>query len=183
MSKSRFAFAALLVLLLGDVASADEGARCDSAISRELAPLNQFENQALTVEAFGACDDPKLLIWIDRLEANRAGRVQVIHMARLSVYGSTTFTPAAAESEVAAINARVETDASRYFETWEELERAGEQPDGMPWRGTPLSRADYERIVASGARAMLIPTDGARGTLVAWDDSIEQWVDLIYYGD
>ncbi|MEZ5959344.1 MAG: hypothetical protein R3C30_02810 [Hyphomonadaceae bacterium] len=150
----------------------------------ELPMLSRFERQMLVVEIYGECGDGMVAIWADRLGRHDIpGSVQVLHLARLSDYGGRVQDNDATQAAVQSIRGRVEIDGARYVETWAALERAGDQPGGAPWRGTPLSRSEYERITTTSPRFMLIPTDSGRAKLVAWDEANEVWVDVIYYGD
>jgi hypothetical protein len=157
---------------------------CAARTTTELPLLDRFEQQSLVVEVYGECRDAMVAIWADRMgRHDTPGSVQVLHLARLSDFGVRAPDPLSTEVAVHSILERVEMDGSRYVETWAALQRAGDQPDGAPWRGTPLSRSEYQRVTTSSPRFMLIPTDGARAKLVAWDDANEVWVDVIYYGD
>ena len=150
---------------------------CNARATRTLPPVTHDERQTLVVESFGACADPLLLVWIDR----PSGHVQEIHLARLSEYAQRASTPRAARAAVRNILARVERKRRADFETWDQLVAGAESPGG--WRGTPLSKAEYKRITSSTARVLLIPTDATRAKLIAWDDTNEEWVDVVYYGD
>ncbi len=157
---------------------------CASRMVAELPLLGQHERQSLVIETFGECSDAMVAIWVDRLgRRGIPGSVQVLHLARLSDFGVRTSDAASADAAIHAIYDRLETDGSRYVETWAALQRAGDQPDGASWRGTPLSRDEYQRIMSGAPRLMLIPTDGGRAKLVAWDEANEVWTDAIYYGD
>lgn len=165
----------------GPPAAAAE-ARCDVRSTLELGQVDG-ESQNLVVESFGPCADALLLIWIDRPDRRHIGDAQALRLARLAHYGRSFSDLEGARVAVNDVVSRVELDARDGIETWSALQRAGDQPGGAPWRGTPLQRSDYERIAAAGTRALLIPTDATRYTLVAWDDEVAAWVDVIYYGD
>lgn len=157
---------------------------CVARIAAELPPISPLEQQSLVIETFGACSDAMVALWVDRTGRRGApGSVQALHLARLSDYGARVRDAASADAAIHSIYDRLEMDGSRLVETWAALQRAGDQPDGASWRGTPLSRSEYQRIMSGSSRLMLIPTDGGRAKLVAWDESAESWIDVIYYGD
>ncbi|MCA8885372.1 MAG: hypothetical protein R3C31_03745 [Hyphomonadaceae bacterium] len=153
-------------------------------MTTDLAPLGRYEPQRLVIESYGVCDDAMVAIWIDRTgRRDIPGSVQVLHLARLADFDGRTPDVESAAAAIRSIFDRIETDGARHVETWSALQRAGDQPNGGSWRGTTLSRSEYQRITSSSSRLMLIPTDRGRAKLVAWDDDNEVWVDLIYYGD
>jgi hypothetical protein len=70
------------------------------------------------------------------------------------------------------------------LETWDSLQKAGK--DGSPWRGNPLTKAEYERLLKARPRAIIIPTDPARGMMWVWDAPgglLKRPVPFTYYGD
>jgi hypothetical protein len=70
------------------------------------------------------------------------------------------------------------------LESWAEIKRAATQPEGNPWRGTPLVQAEYERLYKAKPRFVYIPTDAIRAKLVVWDEAnFGRAVDFVYYGD
>jgi hypothetical protein len=154
--------------------------RCDVRSTLE---LGEVGGESLVVESLGPCPDALVLIWIDRPDRRHIGDAQALHLARLAQYGRSFRDLEGARVAVDDVVSRIELDARSGIETWSDLQHAGDQPGGAPWRGTPLQRTDYERIAAAGTRVLLIPTDATRYTLVAWDDEVAAWVDVIYYGD
>ncbi len=157
---------------------------CAARTTAELPLLGRFEQQSLVVDVYGECSDVMVAIWADRLGRHDIpGSVQVLHLARLDDFGMRAHDAQSAETAAHLILERVEMDGAQHAETWVALQRAGDQPGGASWRGTPLSRSEYQRITTTSPRFMLIPTDGGRAKLVAWDEGNEAWVDVIYYGD
>lgn len=152
---------------------------CNTRVTRALPAFENGEKQTLVVESFGTCADPLVLVWIDQPH----DRVEDLHFARLSAYRMRARSPAKVATAVKAILSQIKTRRTSDFETWQRLQAAGDSPGGGSWRGTPLSKPDYERITSSAILILLIPTDSGRAKLVAWDASVEEWVDVVYYGD
>jgi hypothetical protein len=49
-----------------------------------------------------------------------------------------------------------------------------------------MARAEYERLLKLRPRTVIVPTDAARGKLMAWDAGdgyMGRPVDFVYYGD
>jgi hypothetical protein len=151
--------------------------QCDARATRTLGEVARHEPQTLVVQAFGACSDPLLVIWIDR----PAGRVQQLHFARLATHDRRARTPRTVRAAIRRILTQIAPKKASAIETWSELQASGES--GGSWHGTRLSEAEYERITASAKHLLLVPTDATRAKLIAWDDTNQEWVDVVYHGD
>ena len=171
--------AALTLSPASGAVNANPPPHCDARAVRALGPVEPRAQQTLVVESFGACADPLLVIWIDR----PPGRVQHLHFARLAAYAPGARTRRAAAQAVADIMARIEPRPASAIESWTKLHAEDDAPGGASWAGTRLAKPDHDRIRSSAKHILLIPTDTTRGKLTAWDDTNEEWVDMVYYGD
>jgi hypothetical protein len=134
------------------------------------------------VEAFGeTCAKARVVIYVRTVELGWFP----LHVSMVSDFGDAPANTGALNAILKETAGRIEASRMKKFETWAELEIAKTQPDGNPIRLTPLGKAEYERIVKLKPMAVIIPTDMARGKMIAWvkGDMISRPVELVYYGD
>lgn len=155
---------------------------CNGAIEKKIKFSNAAAADIFVVEAFGAnCADAKLVIYIKTAEQGW----HALHIGELTNFASEEVKPARLQATLKDIAGRIETATKLQFETWEQLQRAGTQPNGAPWRGTQLSKAEYEKLRLAKPRGVIVPTDAARGTLYIWaeNDFLGRPVAFVHYGD
>jgi hypothetical protein len=143
---------------------------------------NRAAPDAFVVEAFGPrCADAKVVIYIKTAEQGW----HALHMGELAVFADRDVTPANLPAVLKDIAARIEAPANPRLETWDELQKAGTQPGGAPWRGTPLTKAEYERLRKAKPRAAIVPSDASRGMMYVWEEGgmLGRPVAYVFYGD
>lgn len=174
------AFAVLAGLML--LAAPAMAAGCNGAAQVKQKFSNAAAADTFVVESFGAtCADAKVLVYLMTAESGW----HALHIGELGNFAGGEVTPASLAPALKEIAGRIELGQRAQLEPWAQLQKAGTQPDGAPWRGTPLARAEYERLLKQRPRTVIVPTDAARGKLIAWDGGgfMGRPVDLVYYGD
>lgn len=134
------------------------------------------------VETVGKnCADARLLVSLETAE----GRIYPLVLEKLANFGEqSTSDQQGAVAAVKEAASRIDSSMQTPLESWADLEKAGTQPEGAPWRGTPLTRAEYERLLKLKPRSVIVPTDFTRNKLVVWDPhGSGRPVDFVYYGD
>ena len=144
----------------------------------------RFSNNAVAdtfvVESFGKdCANAKVVLLVTTAEEGW----HALHVAELTNLAGETVTPANLKKVLADIAMRIEGVGRTPLENWDSLQNAGK--DGNPWRGTPMVKAEYERLTKARPRAVIVPTDAARGMMWVWDGNgmLKRPVAFIYYGD
>lgn len=176
----------ILTIIFGLMAFAGPAlaANCDGSVEVKRKFSNAAAPDTFIVESFGPnCADAKVLIYMKTAESGW----HALHIGKLENFSGagSGLTPADLPSTLKEIASRIEPGAQIRMETWAQLQRAGEQPGGAPWRGTPMAKVEYERILKMRPRTIIVPTDAARGKLVAWDGGgfMGRPVDFVYFGD
>jgi hypothetical protein len=156
-------------------------AGCAGIAERKLVFSNRAAMDTFVVESFGPrCEDARVVIYLKTPEQGW----HVLHLAELSNLAASGVTPQTLAGALKEIADRIEGPRLARLETWAELERAASQPDGMPWRGTPLVKAEYERLYKRKPRFVIVPTDASRGMMLVWDDEkAGRPVEYVHYGD
>lgn len=171
----------LMCLSLAAVFAAPSMAECYGKVEKKVRFSNNATPDTFIVESFGKdCANAKVVIYVTTAEEGW----HPLHLAELSnLVGDAAVTPANLKKSLTDIAARIEGVGRSPLETWDSLKKAGQ--DGNPWRGTPLVQAEYERVAKARPRAVIIPTDAARGMMWVWDGTgmLKRPVAFIYYGD
>jgi hypothetical protein len=155
---------------------------CIGSAEKKLKFSNGAAPDTFVVESFGPrCAGAKLIIYIKSAEEGW----HALHLGELANFADREVTPVNLKTVLKEIVDRIDGPGSPRFETWDELQKAGTQPDGAPWRGTPLTKAEYERLRLAKPRAAIIPTDSARGMMYVWEkgEMLGRPVAYVYYGD
>jgi hypothetical protein len=172
----------ILTALLALIAAAPAyAAGCNGMVEKQLKFSSADTPDTFVIESFGdRCVGARLVIYV-KTAANQWAPLIV---SEVSDYGSEPKNAAELQAALKEVADRIEGPMSR-LETWAEIKRAATQPEGNPWRGTPLVQAEYERILKTKPRYVYIPTDGVRAKLVVWDEHAYGGhpVDFVYYGD
>jgi hypothetical protein len=170
----------LLTIALALIAPA-LAADCAGRAEKKVRFSNNAVPDTFVVESFGkTCADAKVLIYVTTVEEGW----HALHITELSNITDAPVTPATLKKALDGIAARIEGLGRSPLETWDSLQKAGK--DGNPWRGTPLVKDEYERLFKARPRAIIIPTDPARGMMWVWDapgGMLKRPVPFIYYGD
>jgi hypothetical protein len=162
------------------MALAPAQADCGGRAEKKVRFSNKAAPDTFVVEAFGKdCANARVAIYVTTAEEGW----HALHVAELGNLADADVTPATLKKTLDAIAARIEGVGRTPLETYDSLKKAG--TDGTPWRGTPLVQAEYERLFKARPRAVIIPTDAARGMMWVWDGTgaLKRPVPLIYYGD
>jgi hypothetical protein len=165
----------ILSLIFAGPALADCGGRAEKKV--------RFSNNAVAdtfvVESYGkTCADAKAVIYVTTAEEGW----HPLYVNELSNLADVEVTPANLKKALADVVARIEGVGRTPLESYESLKKsAGE----VPPRVTPLVKAEYERLYKARPRAVIIPTDPARGVMFVWDSGTElhRPVPFVYYGD
>jgi hypothetical protein len=155
---------------------------CAGSAEKKLKFSNGAAPDTFVVEAFGAtCADAKVLVYIKTAEQGW----HAVHIGELANFASEEVSPRKLTAALKEIADRIEAPRQKRFETWDELQKAGTQPEGAPWRGTPLTKIEYERLRGAKPRAVIVPTDASRGAMYVWatDAMMGRPVPFVYYGD
>jgi hypothetical protein len=173
---------ALVFLALALIGSASGwAADCAGRAEKKVRFSNNAVPDTFVVESFGkTCADAKVLIYVTTVEEGW----HALHITELANIADAAVNPANLKKTLDAVAARIEGLGRSPLESWDSLQKAGK--DGNPWRGTPLVRAEYERMFKARPRAIIIPTDAARGMMWVWDapgGTLKRPVPFIYYGD
>lgn len=175
---------AAMILCLATVSGSAWATNCDGSVEVKRKFSNAATADTFVVESFGQnCRDAKLLIYVKTAESGW----HALHIGELENFSGSGsgLTPATLPAALKEIASRIEPGRATHLESWAQLERAGQQPGGMPWRGTPMTKAEYERVLKARPRTLIVPTDAARGKLMAWDGGGYRGrpIDFVYYGD
>ncbi len=157
-------------------------AGCNGAVEKQLKFSSADKPDPFMIESFGdRCKDARLVIYVKTATNQWAPLI----VSLVSDYGSEPKSPAELHAALKEVAARIEGPMMSRLETWVEIQRAATQPEGNPWRGTPLVKSEYERLLNAKPRYVYIPTDGVRAKLVVWDEHAYggRPVDFVYYGD
>lgn len=157
-------------------------AGCNGMVEAKLLFSTADKPDTFVVESFGErCPDARLVIYVKTASNQWAPLI----ISQVSDYGSEPKNPAELQTALKEVASRIEGPMLSRLETWAEIQRAATQPEGNPWRGTPLVKAEYERLLKAKPRYVYIPTDAVRAKLVVWDDHAYggRPVDFVYYGD
>jgi hypothetical protein len=155
---------------------------CNGTATKTMKFSNGAAPDTFVVESFGRnCIDARLLIYIKTAEQGW----HALHMGELANFADEPVTPKNLPAILKDIVSRIEAPAAPRLETWRQLQKAGTQPGGAPWRGTPLTEAEYERLRKSKPRSVVVPTDAARGMMYVWEQGgmLSRPVPYVYYGD
>lgn len=164
-------------------AGAAWAAPCNGVAERQLKFSSAEKPDTFVVESFGAdCRSARLVIYVK----SERGGWDALLIGLLSDYGEAA-SAAALPGVLKEIADRIEGPMMSTIDTWAEIQRAATQPEGNPWRGTPLVQAEYERILRQKPRYVFLPTDAVRAKMIVWDEhgvaGQGRPVDFIYYGD
>ena len=157
-------------------------AGCDGMVEKQLKFSSANKPDTFVVESFGdRCTDARLVIYVKTATNQWAPLI----ISQLNDYGSEPKKPAELQAALKEVADRIEGPMLSRLESWTEIQSAATQPQGNPWRGTPLVQAEYERLLKAKPRYVYIPTDGVRAKLVVWDEHPYGGhpVDFVYYGD
>jgi hypothetical protein len=164
-----------LMLLLPLPAVADCGGRAEKKV--------RFSNNAVAdtfvVESFGkTCTDAKVLIYVTTAEQGW----HALYVNELGNVADVEVSPPNLKKALADIAARIEGVGRTPLESYDSI---GKARGDAPPRVTPLVKTEYERLHKARPRAVIVPTDPARGLMFVWDSGTElqRPVPLIYYGD
>lgn len=156
-------------------------ADCNGRAEKKVRFSNNAVADTFVVESFGkTCADARVTVYVTTAEEGW----HALHVTELGNIADAPVTPANLKKTLDAIAARIEGVGRSPLESWDSLQKAGK--DGNPWRGTPLVKAEYERLYKARPRAIIIPTDAARGAMWVWDAPgglLKRPVPFIYYGD
>lgn len=181
--KRRHPFIALVFLAAAGPWNATQAAQpCYAKESVTHAVTQPGAKDTFVVEIIGkSCADARVLISLEVKD----GDVFPLAIRNLSDFSERTpIDQAAAAAAVKEAASRIDSAMQTPLESWADLERAGTQPDGAPWRGTPLTRGEYERLLKLKPRYVIVPTDFTRNKLVVWDPhGMGRPVDFVYFGD
>jgi hypothetical protein len=162
------------------MAAAEGHAACDAKAEAKHRFSSAEQPDIFIVESFGAsCADARLLIYVRTVDHGWHPLV----IAPFTEYLDASLGPAELPEALAEIAGRIEGPMMSRLETWSEIQRASTQPQGNPWRGTPLVRTEYERLYNSKPRYVFVPVAPPRAKLVVWDEQGRRPVDFVFYGD
>jgi hypothetical protein len=176
----KHAFIAIAAFLATTASTLAAG--CNGTIEKPLKFSSPDKPDTFVVESFGdTCKDARLAIYVKTATNQWAPLI----ISLVSDYGSEPKNPVDLRATLKDVADRIEGPMLSRLETWAEIQRAATQPEGNPWRGTPLVKAEYERLLNAKPRYVYIPTDGVRAKLVVWDEHAYggRPVDFVYYGD
>jgi hypothetical protein len=157
-------------------------AGCNAAVEKKMPFSKADALDTFVVESVGdRCEDARIFIYA------KTATGQWVPLL-VGQFGDLTAWPKVVQQiprRLQDIADRIEGPMLSRLETWAEIQRAATQPEGNPWRGTPLVQAEYERLLKGKPRYVYIPTDGVRAKLVVWDEHAYggRPVDFVYYGD
>lgn len=174
----RLMLIALLTLVSSTAAFA---APCNGTAEKRMNFSDAKAQDTFVVEIFSAncAPDARVLIYVKTQKGWEA-----LMIGQVADFGEAPKNPAELDTLLKEIADRIEGPMMSKLETWAEIKRAATQPEGNPWRGTPLVQAEYERLYKAKPRFVYIPTDAIRAKLVVWDESgFGRAVDFVYYGD
>jgi hypothetical protein len=157
-------------------------AGCNDKVEKQLKFSSPDNPDTFVVESFGdTCQGARLVIYVKTATNQWAPLI----ISEVSDYGSDPKNANELRVALKEVAGRIEGPMLSRLETWAEIRRAAMQPEGNPWRGTPLVHAEYERLLKAKPRYVYIPTDGVRAKLVVWDEHAYggRPVDFVYYGD
>jgi len=157
-------------------------AGCNGMVEKQLKFSSADKADTFVIESFGErCPDARLIIYVKTATNQWAPLI----ISQVNDYGSEPKNPSELQAALKEVASRIEGPMVSRLETWAEIQRAATQPEGNPWRGTPLVQAEYERLLKAKPRYVYIPTDGVRAKLVVWDEHAYggRPVDFVYYGD
>lgn len=156
-------------------------APCNGSVEKKMTFSDAKQQDTFVVEIFGpSCTpDARVLIY----DKGQKGW-DALMIGQVSDFGEAPKNPAELNELLKEIADRIEGPMMSSLESWAEIKKAATQPQGNPWRGTPLVQAEYERLYKAKPRFVYIPTDAVRAKLVVWDESgFGRPVDFVYYGD
>jgi hypothetical protein len=177
MNRLLIALAALLA-----ATAAAQAAGCNATVEKQLKFSSADKPDTFVVESFGdQCKDARLVIYVKTATNKWAPLI----VSLVSDHGSEPKNPTELQAALKEVADRIESPMLSRLETWADIQRAATQPEGNPWRGTPLVQAEYERLLKAKPRYVYLPTDGVRAKLVIWDEHAYggRPVDFVYYGD
>jgi hypothetical protein len=177
MNRLLIALAALLAATAPVLA-----AGCNGTVEKQLKFSSADKPDTFVVESFGdTCKHARLVIYVKTATNQWAPLI----VSLVNDYGSEPKNPTELRAALKDVADRIEGPMLSRLETWAEIQRAATQPEGNPWRGTPLVKAEYERLLNAKPRYVYIPTDAIRAKLVVWDEHGYggRPVDFVYYGD
>ncbi|HAH10547.1 MAG TPA: hypothetical protein DCL54_11795 [Alphaproteobacteria bacterium] len=180
MSKLCLGAIVLAVMLSATTAQA-KGRDCHAMATKALKFSDETKPDEFVVESIGStCDQARVTIYVRTVES---GWFPLL-ISEVSAFGGVVKNHGEMAKAIKEIADRIEPPQRANLESWEDLQKAGSQPEGNPWRGTPLIQAEYVRLFKQKPRFVIIPTDAARGKMVVWDDAIfGRPVDYVFYGD
>jgi hypothetical protein len=155
---------------------------CIGSAEKKFKFSNGAAPDTFVVESFGPrCADAKFVIYMKSAEQGW----HALHIGELSSIAGEDVTQKNLVAVLKEIADRIEPARMARLETWDELQKAGTQPGGAPWRGTPLPKAEYERLRKLKPRQAIVPTDASRGMLYVWEPGgmLGRPVAYVFYGD
>jgi len=177
MNRVLLALAALMA-----AAAPVSAAGCNGTVEKQLKFSSADKPDTFVVESVGdRCKDARIFIYVKTSTGQWAPLL-------VGQFGDLAAWPKVVQQippRLQDIADRIEGPMLSRLETWAEIQRAATQPEGNPWRGTPLVKAEYERLLNAKPRYIYIPTDAVRAKLVVWDEHGYggRPVDFVYYGD